>query len=46
MAMICSGSEDELLMIACLFMLVAIMCILNVNAYKNIKKFAHDDKPV
>ncbi|WP_081673657.1 hypothetical protein [Butyrivibrio sp. FC2001] len=26
--------------------LVIIMCVLNVNAYKNIKKYAHEDRPV
>ncbi|WP_044915119.1 PrsW family glutamic-type intramembrane protease [Butyrivibrio sp. WCE2006] len=45
-AMICSDSSNELLMYSCLLALVVIMCVLNVNAYKNIKKFAHEDKPV
>ena len=45
-AMICSGTEDALLIITSMLALVIIMCVLNVNAYKNIKKYAHEDTHV
>ena len=35
-----------LLIILSMLALVVIMCVLYVNAYKNIKRFAHEDKPV
>ncbi len=44
--MIGSGSDNDLLIFGSLIALIVIMCVLNVNAYKNIKKFAHEDKPV
>ncbi|WP_051656412.1 PrsW family glutamic-type intramembrane protease [Butyrivibrio sp. AE3004] len=44
--MVCSGSENEMLIFTCMLSMVVIMCVLNVNAYKNIKKFAHEDKQV
>lgn len=45
-AMVCSGSENEILILMGMLALVVIMCVLNVNAYKNIKRFAHEDTPV
>ncbi len=45
-AMISDGSDNDLLIIGSLLVLFVLMCVLNVNAYKNIKKFAHEDRPV
>ncbi|WP_408072523.1 PrsW family glutamic-type intramembrane protease [Butyrivibrio sp. JL13D10] len=45
-AMVCSASEDEILIFTCMLALVTIMCVLNVNAYKNIKRYAHEDTHV
>lgn len=45
-AMVCSATENEMVILTCMLALVIIMCVLNVNAYKNIKKFAHEDTHV
>ncbi len=45
-AISCSASEDGLFILSGMLALVVIMCVLNVNAYKNIKKYAHEDRPV
>ncbi len=45
-AFLASESENGLFVISSMLVLVIIMCVLNVNAYKNIKKYAHEDRPV
>lgn len=41
-----SGTESELIALALGLVLTAVMVVLNVSAYKNIKKFAGEDAPV
>ncbi len=43
---ISSFSDNDLILILGILLLVVVMCVLNVTAYKNIKKFAHEDRPV
>ncbi len=44
--MLGSASSSFVLVAISVLCLLVLMCVLNVNAYKNIKKFAHEDKPV
>jgi RsiW-degrading membrane proteinase PrsW (M82 family) len=45
-ALVSSASDNGLFVLASVLALVIIMCVLNVNAYKNIKKYVHEDRPV
>lgn len=44
--MIPAASDNIWIMLLFMIALAAIMCVLNVKAYKNIKVFSHEDKPV
>ena len=41
-----AATESEILQILLAFMLVVVMVVLNVTAYKNIQKYAYEDAPV
>ena len=44
--MLGSASDSFGFLAISILCLLVLMCVLNVNAYKNIKNFAHEDKPV